>query len=91
MENLKSNKDYDGFAYFDAKTGEMFRMIKVKDQNLVVVEVKSKGNGLYTTSVYKEFLTTKQEEIDNDPNQIDPRSFSFFSEMKKNNNEMFFN
>ena len=85
MENLKSNKDYDGFAYFDARTGEMFRMIKVKDQNLVVVEVKSKGNGLYTTSVYKGFLTTKQEEIDNDPNQIDPRSFSFFSEMKKNN------
>ena len=85
MENLKSNKDYDGFAYFDAKTGEMFRMIKDKDQNLLFVEVKSKGNGLYTTSVYKEFLTTKQEEIDNDPNQIDPRTFSFFSEMKNNN------
>ncbi|MEN9672819.1 MAG: hypothetical protein RL553_1084 [Planctomycetota bacterium] len=85
MENLKSNKDYDGFAYFDAKTGEMFRMIKDKDQNLLFVEVKSKGNGLYTTSVYKEFLTTKQEEIDNDPNQIDPRTFSFFSEMTNNN------
>jgi len=85
MENLKSNKDYDGFAYFDAKTGTMFRMIKDKDQNLLVVEVKSKGNGLFTTSVYKEFLTSKQEEIDCDPNQIDPRKFSFFLDMKKNN------
>jgi len=85
MENLKSNKDYDGFAYFDAKTGIMFRMIKDKDQNLLVVEVKSKGNDSYTTSVYKDFLTTKQEEIDYDPNQIDPRKFSFFLDMKKNN------
>jgi adenylate cyclase len=91
MENLKSNKDYDGFAYFDAKTGMVLRMIKDKDQNLLVVEVKSKGNGLFTTSVYKEFLTPKQEEIDNDPNQIDPRTFSFFSEIKRNNKASWIN
>ncbi|MCY2971645.1 MAG: adenylate/guanylate cyclase domain-containing protein [Planctomycetota bacterium] len=85
MENLKSNKEYDGFAYFDAKTGVMFRLIKDKDQNLLVVEVKPKGNGIFTTTVYKDYLMTNQAEIDNDPNQIDPRTFSFFSEMKENN------
>ena len=91
MENLKSNKDYDGFAYFDAKTGMVLRIIKDKDQNLLVVEVKPKGNGLFTTSVYKEFLTNKQEEIDNDPNQTDPRTFSFFLKMKETNKSSWIN
>ena len=91
MENLKSNKDYDGFAYFDAKTGIMFRMVKDTDQNVLVVEVKTKGKDLFTTSVYKEFLTPKQEEIDNDPNQMDPRTFPFFLKMKENNKSTWFN
>ena len=85
MENLKSKKDYEGFAYFDAKTGMVFRMVKNKDQNVIVVEIKPKENGLFTTSVYKEFLTTKQEEVDRDPNQIDPRTFAFYLKMKEAN------
>jgi hypothetical protein len=85
MENLKSNKDYDGFAYFDAKTGMVLRIVKEKSAEIKVIEVKPKGNGIFTTTVYKEFLTNKQAEIDNDPNQIDPRTFFFFSEMKRTN------
>ena len=85
MENLKSNKNYDGFAYFDFKTGMVLRIIKDKDQNVIVIEIKPKENGLFTTSVYKEFLTAKQEEVDKDPNQIDPRTISFFLNMKEIN------
>ena len=91
MENLKSKKDYDGFVYLDAKTGMVLRMVKDKDQNVIVVEIKPKENGLFTTSVYKEFLTAKQEEIDKDPNQIDPRTISFFLKMKEINKATWIN
>ena len=91
MENLKSNKDYDGFAYFDAKTGMVLRIVKEKSDEIHVIEVKPKGNGIFTTTVYKDYLTTKQAEIDNDPNQIDPRTFSFFSEMKRTNKASWIN
>ena len=85
MENLKSKKNYDGFAYFDFKTGMVLRIIKDKDQSIIVIEIKPKENGLFTTSVYKEFLTAKQEEVDKDPNQIDPRTIPFFLNMKEIN------
>ena len=91
MENLKSNKDYDGFAYFDAKTGMVLRIVKEKSDEIHVIEVKPKGNGIFTTTVYKDYLTTKQAEIDNDPNQIDPRTFFFFSEMKRTNKASWIN
>ena len=91
MENLKSKKDYDGFAYFDAKTGMVLRIVKEKSADITVIEVKPKGNGIFTTTVYKEFLTNKQAEIDNDPNQIDPRTFFFFSEMKRTNKASWIN
>ena len=91
MENLKSNKDYDGFAYFDAKTGMVLRIVKEKGGDIKVIEVKPKGNGIFTTTVYKEYLTANQAEIDNDPNQIDPRTFSFFSEMKRTNKASWIN
>ena len=85
MENLKSKKDYDGFAYYDAKTGMSYRMVKEEGGDVNVVEIKTTPNGLFTTSVYRDFLTPKQVEIDNDPNQIDPRSFSFYLKTKESN------
>ena len=91
MENLKSNKDYDGFAYFDAKTGMVLRIVKEKGDDIKVIEVKPKGNGIFTTTVYKEYLTANQAEIDNDPNQIDPRTFFFFSEIKRTNKASWIN
>ncbi|NBR07961.1 MAG: hypothetical protein EBT92_19665, partial [Planctomycetes bacterium] len=83
MENLKSNKDYDGFAYYDARMGTAFRMVKDKNNNVKVVEVKPRENGLFVARVFDNYLSIKQTEIDRDLNQIDPRTFSFYLKMKE--------
>lgn len=80
--NIKSNKDYDGFSFIDAKTGLMFRLFSSGEGNVMGVKIKPMGNGLFTTHVYEKFLTADQREVDFDPNQIDPRTFLRYLDMK---------
>jgi len=91
LENLKSSKDYDGFGYIDAKTGISYRMVKDKNGDIQGVAIKPTGNGLFNTSVYKNFLTAKQIEISSDASQIDPRKFSLYLNIKETNQASWIN
>ena len=80
--NIKANKDYDGFSFIDAKTGLMYRLFSSGEGNVLGVKIKPMGDGRFTSHVYEKFMTAGQREIDVDPNQVDPRTFLRYLEMK---------